>query len=776
MTASRGLMLYASAAVVGLLGLGHPGPAKASDPAVMQPSVVLEAAAVTATATMTMMKPASAYWSAAATGSPSPAAMGGPETCQFKTINYITHTLPQQCLRTAWSSANATSAAAMSDRAVPTVVVTTSVPATETTTSAATATIATAQQEAKESTTAGESGVKTRMGGHNDDDDDDDDGQDLATGTFMSFEQWRVLQLQKAGQDPADLQARRRQHGRGGSGGGGGSSHADIDSIGDDGEISLDFDVLNEKVTEMADSAAAEAPGPNNGSLSQAETAAAAVSGGKTASASTTAAGAAAENPSSSYHSPSSAHTPTHTEAQLARAPRSTLSDDSGTNESLAWAASIPNPNQHVSWSISSQLSTPGDTPISAGASTNQPSVLSGSVTTAVTTGIHADAKPNFGSGSGAGAPLPGGSPTVQESFFKSVTKRLQLLESNTSLSLQYIEDQSRFLQETLRKMERKQITRVDGFLYTLNRTVLSELSQMRQQYDQIWQSTVLALETQREQNQRETVALSDRLNVLADEVVFQKRMAILQSVLLLCCLALVIFSRGLAAVAGIPAIAGSNPLFDQNLFPARTTSSSGVRPPPQPESAPTSPPYSVGLRRNLRYFRDSLRSPGLYSAYSSAYLSGANSPASSPPPPPPGAARTVGPVTASRLPANTDKILPLTPTTPTSPVSMTMPSPEPEPDCHPPDNLPAASAVSLLDLAAETATTHTQIYDGQQGSRSVATPTRPGSNTGRLDTEAGLLTPPRMTSQNDDSVRVGSAETDSQTAGRRLSPSLLES
>jgi hypothetical protein len=136
-------------------------------------------------------------------------------------------------------------------------------------------------------------------------------------------------------------------------------------------------------------------------------------------------------------------------------------------------------------------------------------------------------------------------SPTVQESFFKTMTKRLQLLESNTSLSLQYIEEQSRFLQEVLLKMERRQITRVDSFLDTLNKTVLSELRNVHTQYDQIWQSTVLALETQREQSQGEIVALTSRLNILADEVVFQKRMAILQSVLLLACLVLVIFSRG---------------------------------------------------------------------------------------------------------------------------------------------------------------------------------------------------------------------------------------
>ncbi|KAM7220740.1 Sad1 / UNC-like C-terminal domain containing protein [Rhypophila decipiens] len=137
-------------------------------------------------------------------------------------------------------------------------------------------------------------------------------------------------------------------------------------------------------------------------------------------------------------------------------------------------------------------------------------------------------------------------SPTVQESFFKSVTKRLQALESNTTLSLQYIEQQSRFLQEVLLTIEKKQINRVDSFLNTLNKTVLTELRNVRTQYDQIWQSTVIALETQRDQSEREIVALSTRLNVLAEEVVFQKRMAILQSVLLLSCLVLVIFSRGL--------------------------------------------------------------------------------------------------------------------------------------------------------------------------------------------------------------------------------------
>ncbi|KAL2107446.1 hypothetical protein VUR80DRAFT_5254 [Thermomyces stellatus] len=137
--------------------------------------------------------------------------------------------------------------------------------------------------------------------------------------------------------------------------------------------------------------------------------------------------------------------------------------------------------------------------------------------------------------------------PTVQESFFKTFSKRLQLLESNMTWSLKYVEDQSRYIQEALVQIEDRRLFEAETLLASLNRTVHIELAALRQQYEEVWQSTVLALETQREQSQAELIALSSRLNVLADEVVFQKRMSIGQSTLLLCCLVLIIFSRSVA-------------------------------------------------------------------------------------------------------------------------------------------------------------------------------------------------------------------------------------
>ncbi|QSZ30776.1 hypothetical protein DSL72_000334 [Monilinia vaccinii-corymbosi] len=134
--------------------------------------------------------------------------------------------------------------------------------------------------------------------------------------------------------------------------------------------------------------------------------------------------------------------------------------------------------------------------------------------------------------------------PTIQESFFKAVSRRLQLLETNSTLSLKYIEEQSKMLREAFLRVEKRQFQKTTDFLENLNNTVLTELRVFRQQYDEIWQSTIISLESQREESRREILAISTRLNILADEVVFQKRMSIIQSVLLLLCLGLVIFSR----------------------------------------------------------------------------------------------------------------------------------------------------------------------------------------------------------------------------------------
>ena len=149
----------------------------------------------------------------------------------------------------------------------------------------------------------------------------------------------------------------------------------------------------------------------------------------------------------------------------------------------------------------------------------------------------------------------PAATPSTQESFFKSIAKRLQHLEQNSTLSLQYIEEQSRLLREAFTKVEKRQLSKTSNFLENLNTTVLKELRDFRILYDQMWQSTVLELSSQRQSSQQEIVALSARLSILADETLFHKRMVVVQFFLILVCLVLLVFSR-MSSSPGGPAYA----------------------------------------------------------------------------------------------------------------------------------------------------------------------------------------------------------------------------
>lgn len=141
----------------------------------------------------------------------------------------------------------------------------------------------------------------------------------------------------------------------------------------------------------------------------------------------------------------------------------------------------------------------------------------------------------------------PSAHPPTQESIFKSITKRLALLEANATLSLQYIESQSALLRSAFSATNSQQLNKTSNFLDKLNATVLTELARAKADYDQLWQSTVLELHGQREESVKEREILGERIRLLAEEVVGTKRLMAAQATLLLVVLGLVIFTRNAA-------------------------------------------------------------------------------------------------------------------------------------------------------------------------------------------------------------------------------------
>ncbi|KAH9872713.1 hypothetical protein J1614_005107 [Plenodomus biglobosus] len=194
-------------------------------------------------------------------------------------------------------------------------------------------------------------------------------------------------------------------------------------------------------------------------------------------------------------------------------------------------ASAISPPTSQTSSSSSSTISATSDAPSSS------PVAKAASNTTGGSPSVQ---PPTRGSSTQPNPAVP----STQESFFKSIHKRLLYLEANSTLSLQYIEEQSRSLRDAFLKVEKRQLAKTEKFLDHLNSTVVLELKSFRNMYDQLWQSTVIELESMKERQKSEIGEIGARLSLLADELVWQKRMAVVQSTLLLACLGLVLFVR----------------------------------------------------------------------------------------------------------------------------------------------------------------------------------------------------------------------------------------
>lgn len=209
----------------------------------------------------------------------------------------------------------------------------------------------------------------------------------------------------------------------------------------------------------------------------------------------------------------------------------------------------------------------------------------------------------------------PPSNPTTQESFFKSVHKRLQMLESNSTLSLLYIEEQSRILRDAFNKVEKRQLAKTSTFLENLNITVLNELKEFREQYDHVWKSVAFEFEHQRIRYHQEVHAMSAQLGVLADELVFQKRVAVIQSVMVLCCFALVLFSRG--SVSNYMEFPGMQRMVARSQYSLRSSSPIFV----SPSASPGSTPSYREPSRHQRNLSDSSSSQGGPASPTVAYI-----------------------------------------------------------------------------------------------------------------------------------------------------------
>lgn len=135
--------------------------------------------------------------------------------------------------------------------------------------------------------------------------------------------------------------------------------------------------------------------------------------------------------------------------------------------------------------------------------------------------------------------------PKTQDSIYQTIMKRLSLLESNATLSLRYVEEQSQNLRDLLLRIEKKQNSRIDLFFNEFNNSVFSQLQLFRNQHSQFLTQAITDLQVMKKQADQDVSALSSRMTLLTDELMYQKKISLIQAVVLLVILGVVITTRG---------------------------------------------------------------------------------------------------------------------------------------------------------------------------------------------------------------------------------------
>lgn len=136
---------------------------------------------------------------------------------------------------------------------------------------------------------------------------------------------------------------------------------------------------------------------------------------------------------------------------------------------------------------------------------------------------------------------------TTQESIYKNIMKRLSLLESNATLSLLYIEEQSKLLSTAFTNLERRQTSTFNDLVESFNITMLSQVKIMKEAYQRIEKEATILLQNQ---ENRYRGGLSDanyKLGILANDLRFHKRITIFNTLIILCLVVYVVLTRDTA-------------------------------------------------------------------------------------------------------------------------------------------------------------------------------------------------------------------------------------
>ncbi|KAG0285059.1 hypothetical protein BGZ96_010648 [Linnemannia gamsii] len=126
-----------------------------------------------------------------------------------------------------------------------------------------------------------------------------------------------------------------------------------------------------------------------------------------------------------------------------------------------------------------------------------------------------------------------------QESVYKNIVNRLKALELNSSLSYQYLEEQSNVFNEVLESSEQK----INQLVIHLNEAH-RRLETLGRKYDQLAFSYRSHVEVDGEKRRQEFISLSSQVHVLGTQLVFQRQLFVVGAITLFSVIAFIAITR----------------------------------------------------------------------------------------------------------------------------------------------------------------------------------------------------------------------------------------
>lgn len=133
---------------------------------------------------------------------------------------------------------------------------------------------------------------------------------------------------------------------------------------------------------------------------------------------------------------------------------------------------------------------------------------------------------------------------TTQESIYKNIMKRLSLLESNATLSLLYIEEQSKLLSTAFTNLEKRQSNKLTNLVNNFNTTMNSQLITFKKNYLSIQNDAIKLFKIQQKNHQDLLNHSNNKILLISNDLKFQKNLSIFNTLIIMCLLIYVIITR----------------------------------------------------------------------------------------------------------------------------------------------------------------------------------------------------------------------------------------